>query len=224
MQPVTVVMTTYFPDLNRRYIAQQTVQSWAHYLGYEGDLSLHVADDGTKIPLELDKYWGDIYSYTKQEAKGVGASLNKGFKHAFDSSPFVLYAVDDWRLTKHFDLAPWVYALEQNENIGAIRLGPPHPNLVGTIDVVSDNWQGWCVYLDRTSQGIVVSHRPTLFHKRFFDHYGYWLENCSAIECERDFDKRYKDDYSGPDVIMALPHPWYTEGESLSELNPKDRK
>lgn len=205
---ITIVMTTCFFDEQRRELAEETLRSWAENLRYEGELRLHIADDGSiKNWKPTYDVWFGPTTYSRQERHGVGASLNAGFRKAFETSPIVLYAVDDWLLQQPFDLTPWVYLLEQREDVGCVRLGPPHPYLRGEIMPYTELWQGWAMCLDR--YGLAVGHRPELFHKRWTDYYGEWVEDVNAQECERLASVRYAAMPAGPDIVYALPHPWF---------------
>lgn len=200
-------MTTWFTDQQRKELAEETLLSWVQNLKYDGNLHLIVSDDGSTVGWEPEKIWKGPIAYTRQERKGVGASLNQGFAAAFGVSPIVLYAVDDWLLEQPFDITPWVYLLQKREDVGIVRLGPPHPHLKGTIMPLTELWQGWGLVLDR--YGLTVGHRPELFHKRWIDYYGWHDEDVNAQECERLMSVRYADKPGGPDIVYALPHPWY---------------
>lgn len=221
---ITIVMTTYFTNEQRKEVAERTLASWNMNLGYDGQLRLHVADDGSTIKWKPAAFWkhGPI-TYSRQERHGVGASLNAGFKQAFKISPLILYAVDDWRLLEPIDITPWCRAIVENENMGIIRLGPPHPFMRGTVEIISTDWQGWALKCDR--YGLVVGHRPEIFHKRFIDRYGWWTEDINACEVERISTVKWADDPGGLDIYLALPHKWYTDHQdivpSLSELEPR---
>ena len=217
--PITIVMTTFFlpgeRGVLRRISANRTLRSWGAYLDYQNKVNLHIADDGSDFPLASN--WLGV-THSVQYRQGVGASLNKGFAKAFETSPLVLYAVDDWALTQDFDLTPWVEMLLQREDIGMVRLGPPHPNLTGRVEMLSGNWEGWGLVLDR--QGFAFGTRPALFHKRFIDAYGWFAENTSAVEVERIYNESFCTT-PGPNIVLALPHPWEHIGpESLSDLEP----
>lgn len=223
MEPITIVMTTWFNTEDRIKVATETLKSWNELLIYDGQVALHVADDGSELLWEPEKYWGrSLVSVTKQYGGGVGASLNKGFDRAFVPSPLVLYAVDDWKLEQPFNITPWAELLLKRKDVGVVRLGPPHPNTTGTIKPFTDNWQSWALELDR--DGYAFGHRPALYHRRFINFYGWFKEGCSAIDCEQDYAVRYNNNLNGPKVIYALPHPWLHVGEeSLSELSPYER-
>lgn len=205
--PVTIVMTTWFTDTARRKLAEDTLATWVDLLEYAGDLHLHVADDGSTIKWKPEKIWKGPLTYSRQERHGVGASLNQGFRQAFKLSPVVAYFVDDWQLKEPLTITPWVRLLLERQDVGIVRLGPPHPYLKGTIMPYTEEWQGWAMKLDR--YGLTVGHRPELFHQRYTEFYGWWDEDTNAQEVERLASVRYADKPTGPDIIYALPHKWF---------------
>lgn len=217
MLPVTIVMTVFFKNKQRKEVAENALATWNLNLMYEGDIYLHVADDGSTI--NWQPRWRNMITFSRQERKGVGASLNAGFKKAYQQSPLVLYMVDDWVLDEPLDITPWCKALLENDDIGMMRLGPPHPFLKGKVEMVTDDWQGWALKLERS--GIVVAQRPALWHMRMTDCYGWFPENMSAVECERIYSYNFSNRPQGPEVYLALPHKWiHRESESLSEMEP----
>lgn len=225
MTDITIVMTTWFIHTQRVEVAEKTLASWQkNLINKGGDIFLHIADDGSLLKWEPKKIWTrSEITYSMQYREGVGASLNAGFKKAFEVSPIVLYAVDDWELLEPFDLTPWIYLLEKREDVGIVRLGPPHPHLFGRIEPMTELWQGWALRLDR--HGLCVGHRPELFHERFTKYYGPFKEKVNAQECERLASVAWADDPNGPDIVYALPHPWYhidlSELPSTSHIEPK---
>lgn len=228
LPPITIVMTTWASDSDvgrsRAESAYLALVSWRKHLLYDGEgLRLCISDDGSALPgypAELaqvaDKRWP--VDWTRQERKGVGASLNAGMRAAFAVSPLVLYAVDDWALTADLDLTPWAEALMEMPDIGMVRLGPPHPGLTGTVAMVPD---GWVLKLDR--HHFADGLRPFLAHQRFFEAYGPYDEGQSSYECERLHNLRYAHASEGPLVVLALPHPWAHVGEAeVGEMAPGD--
>jgi hypothetical protein len=223
---ITVVMTTWFPEgSHRAEVASSTLASWAQNLRYyNGSMALHVADDGTP-DLELPEFIvGEVFkkqpvTRSQQQRHGVGASLNAGFGKAFERSPLVLYAVDDWALTQPFDITPWAQLLMECEDVGMVRLGPPHPQISGHVEIFTNNWQGWALRLDRA--GYAFGHRPALYHKRMIDYYGWFAEDCDALVCEKKYNAKFCQDLGGPDVVLALPHPWqHLDSVELAYVDP----
>lgn len=226
--PVTCVMTTWFDSkhpiemLKRYEAAKATARSWLQYLELDEEIFLHIADDGTDKEI-LNQFkqdcwrmgWGDRITMSQNDRKGVGASLNKGFSLHMNHH-VIFYGVDDWSLPQGFDLNPWVSHLIFSKDIGMIRLGPPHPNLRGTVEHLGE--LGWGLRLDKYSYA--YGQRPALYHRRFIDAYGWFPEGKSAIDCEREYSERVNS-MEGPAIMLALPHPWqhiYTT--SLSDLTP----
>lgn len=224
---IVIVMSVYFPasadGIRRVAAAHDTLVSWDKYLEYEGNLRLHIADDDSELgKFDPSLFWfrqrPDSITYSTQKRHGVGASLNAGFRAAYEYSPLVFYAVDDWSLTQPFNLTPWATLLLQREDIGMVRLGPPHPNLTGRIEHLAE--LGWGLKLDDYSYA--YAQRPALYHRRFTDAYGWFPEDMSALECERIYAERVVSNPNAPKVMLALPHPWdhiYTV--SMSDWSPK---
>ncbi len=217
---VTIVMTTYFPDLRRRQIAERTLCSWQRHLKYQGELRLHVADDGSDIAFFAAQYWQGAITYSYQRRHGVGASLNQGFRQGFSVSPLVLYAVDDWALTFPLDITPWAEVLLSRSEVGMVRLGPPHPNIRGEVRVYSEDWRSWGLCLERYAYAF--GHRPALYHQRMIDTYGGFEEDVTALECEKVYAERFAR-MTGPDIVLSLSSPWFhMPEESLSAVVPEE--
>lgn len=231
--PITIVMTTYFEEGERgeqRFeAAYKTLVSWRNFLAYKGTIHLHLADDGFPNKqfglffIEAAKIWRDRdhkVTFSRQARQGVGASLNTGFRYGFTVSPVVLYAVDDWSLIDPFDITSWVQLLVEREDVGMVRLGPPHPGLTGRIQAFTRDHQSWGLCLDR--QGFAYGQRPALYHQRFYEAYGAFGERMTALRCEQEYMGRIAVT-PGPDIVLALPHPWrHIDTISLSALEPDD--
>jgi len=223
LPPITIVTTTYLVNDVRLRTAISTINSWERYLEYSEFIYLHVSDDGSdddRVSTLFDaiNFVEDV-TYSEQSRQGVGSSLNKGFKKAFETSPLVLYAVDDWKLLHDFNITPWAQLLMEREDVGMVRLGPPHPFTSGKVEMFTDNWQGWGLRLNR--EGFAFGHRPALYHRRMIDAYGWFKEGCNALECERLYNEKFLHS-AGPDIVLALPHPWqHIDSIELSSLEPK---
>jgi len=222
---VTIVTTTWFPEEHakeRFSSAVEAISSWSRNCKYEGELRLHIADDGSiggEVLCEtLGNMWGrDSWSKSYQERRGVGASLNAGFKQAFLRSALALYIVDDWKLTQPLDITPWVRLLLADESIGMVRLGIAHPDLTGQVKYVSETGE---YYLRLDRHHFAFAHRPALYHKRFLDAYGPFAERVNAFECERLYNERFAQQ-PGPDIALALLHSWrHISDIELADVEP----
>lgn len=217
---ITVVMTTYFPTVQRKEVAEKTLRSWQRYLKYDGELRLHVADDGSDIPFHPALYWQGEITRSYRRRKGVGASLNRGFRQGFEVSPLVLYAVDDWSLVEPLDLTTWARVLEMRSDVGMVRLGPPHPNIRGEVRVYSEDWRSWGLRLERYAYAF--GHRPALYHRRMIEAYGWFKEGVTALECEKAYAEQFAH-AKGPDIVLSLSSPWFhMPEESLSAVVPQE--
>lgn len=230
MTEVTIVMTTWIPEgqqgKERLKAEERCLLSWREHLIHNEAIHLHIADDGSSESdyAQLRNIaWAEWdrgnFTFSQQQRKGVGASLNAGLKQAFHRSPIVLHAVDDWELLADLDITPWVnFLCDTKYDVGAVRFFP-HPDLTGTIRHIPPH--GWAVDLDK--HHYMFATRPSLWHERFFNVLGYFKEGISAIECEADFNERVcgYPHYKGQGVWLALPEMWRpVETGSLSEIMP----
>lgn len=234
---LSVVVTTWLPPGlaggKRFNVMKQARRSWGDYLIYEDDPRLPsasfnyvIGDDGSDpptLPQIAEIYRAPRCRVTMLPGtrQGVGASLNRCFECAFQISPVALYAVDDWALSNVLDITPWVKLLLQDESIGAVRLGPPHPDLTGRVMHLGE--LGWALALDR--HHYAFSFRPTLFHKRMIDWLGGFEEGVSSLECERLANERWCADPDAPGIVLALPSPFeHLYSVELSALVPEGAK
>ena len=241
---ITIILTTWAPtgeEGEKRIAAvRQSLESWIPHLKYEGELALHVADDGSRCGdygTDVDSppavWWPGARSFSRQERKGVGASLNMGLQVAFGRSEdaLALYVVDDWSLHCDLDLTEWA-SLLTHEDIGMVRFGPAHPNCFGRIEhfgsvTVPVDHDGFCLRLvpqvvgaDRRANAYSFAHRPALYHRRFIKHWGWFDEDVDAIACEWLYNERWSSG-GGTDIVLALPYEWiHLPSNRLSLINP----
>lgn len=222
LPPITIALTTYYsPDggQERWEAVHHTLASWARQLWYDGPVRVHVADDGSagdwleRTVEYVTDIWGEP-TVSVQQRQGYGASLNKCFEH---TDQIAFHGVDDWMLYQPIDITPWVkLILRQEYGIGLVRLGPPHPGLMGDVVMFEEGW-----FLKLARHHFVCGLRPALWHKSLWELHGPFVEGASALETERLFNQRYCHG-GGLDAALALPHPWqHLETESLSAMQPR---
>lgn len=221
---MTIVVTTWLPpDEEQRHdrirALRMAVYSWSTQLQYDGRVNLHIADDGTEDAdihqLVYPVWQRSPITVTTQRRRGVGASLNAGFTEALQQGDLVAYFVDDWQLQQPLDITPWAQLLAEDEDIGMVRLGPPHPDLTGQVKAFA---QGWALLLQR--HNFAFAHRPALYHRRMYDYYGPFKERVNALHCEHDYNQRFCT-ARGPKILLALHHPWqHLESVELSAVQP----
>jgi len=220
MIDINLVVAVYFPPDERGPVREegfrQSLSSWDAKLMYEGEINLIVVNDGPA--LEPYREWSRGQASMGHERSGCGGSLNVGFKIAFKHSPLVLNIVDDGQLTRPFDLTPWAQLLLEDEHFGAVKLMAPHPDVTGRITPL---WRtpteqyGWGMIFDR--HNLAAGLLPSIYHKRFFDAYGWFEENVSAWECEQLFNHQFCQS-QGPEIVMALPSFWEPGPGSIVDL------
>ena len=217
---ISLVVAVYFPADERGLVREegfrQSLSSWDVNLTYGGEINLIVINDGPI--LKPYREWSRGQLSMGHERSGAGRSVNIGFTAAFEQSPLVLSINDDWLLTRSFDLTPWAQLLLEDEHFGAVKLMAPHPDTSGRITPL---WRtpteqyGWGVILDR--HNLAAGLLPSLYHRRFFDAYGWFEENVSAWDCEQLFNDQFCRS-QGPEIVMALPSFWEPGPGSIVEL------
>lgn len=205
---INLVVPVYLPPGQDGQLREQgcveAAQSWSKRLMYQGVLKLYIIADDCQMKGQLP--WSTNCLEFRQERAGLGGCLNKGLKLAFEFSPLALHLVDDMTLLRAYDLTPWAMMLMEDETIGAVRLSSPYPGCTGTIE---PRKYGWVVRLNK--HNLAGGLRPSLYHKRFFDAYGWFEEGQTSHETERIFNEKFCQT-EGPDSVLALPVPW---GESV---------
>ncbi len=190
--------------------AERSIESWKEHLIAHPDrkILLHVADDGSSPDLDYGLEWWRTrtrgwatLSYSRQEQGGIGMSLNKGIS-ALDT-PIILYPMDDWSLKYPLEIEPWIELLEDNEDTGCIRMGQPS----GSVRGGRGKRFGLLVGVDFERSNFYWSLTPALYHRRFFDAYGKFLENVSPVATEKDYNIRVCRG-KGPAVLVAMLNPW----------------
>lgn len=200
---INLVVACYLPsnpDGQRRSEGfRVSLNSWNLYLEPYG-LQLIVVNDGPVLPAWSE--WSGQQMGLGHERNGLGGSLNQGFQAAFEMSPLALNIPDDYLLTGPCDLSPWIEMLTEDVKVGAVRLSSYYPGTGGTIEPRKG---GWALTLDR--HNLAAGLRPTLYHQRFFEAYGFFDEGLSAWETERLFNERFCQ-AAGPESVLGLPSLW----------------
>ncbi len=228
---ITVVMSTWAPAGGRgdaRVVAaRQALESWQKNLRYDGEIVLHVADDGSShgdygvsIDTPPASWWKGEKTFSRQEGGGVGASMNAGFRQAFAHSPLAFYVVDDWLLLEPFDLSPWAWLLGESTELGLLIFGPPSSGVRGRweqimigepyrLDASKDPHNQIYLFVPEPTEATPprwcygYTQRPGLYHKRFVQKHGWMDENDSSIWSERFYNERWSKNGGG---MIGWPH------------------
>ena len=212
---LVILVTTYIPPGGalRLEAVERTAGSWIEYLKYDGDIHVHIADDGSGPDLDVEGFWRSLVgdwatlSFSRQERQGVGASLNTGLRICHEIAPITLLTVDDWALIHPLDVTPWHQVLAKYPAVGCVMLGVSDPGMRGgqllrwkldTLAAATVSWERYRCYWNM---------KPALYHKRFFDAYGPLPERASAVDVDKIYNKHVCSS-KGPTVELALLHPW----------------
>lgn len=129
-----VMLLTYSdtPDGPRAMYARETLRSTLEKLRYSGQISVHIADDGSPEAHRSTLYdiaggFENVHGITWTDAKrsGYGASYNLATQvvHAHvGQDGIVLPLEDDWRLAHEMDVDGYVQALISSQ-LDCVRLG-----------------------------------------------------------------------------------------------------
>jgi glycosyltransferase involved in cell wall biosynthesis len=208
---VTIITTTYFSKEHRGRERMNTalgsVRSWGRL---ETDFLIHIADDGSDSDL-WDEFMSDIKPWnrvttSRQQRRGIGASLNAGLAQAWANGGLALYIVDDMKLEGPLDLSFPANVLNHNEDIMAVRIGLPHPDTTGRVRHFAGEHQYESYMLELDPHHYVMTHRPFMAHQRM-TYLGPYLEGVHSGDCEREFNERYLRDPKLK-VMQWIPNIW----------------
>ena len=220
LPPITVLMTMFIPHMDGPYggfsrfqDAKQTIMSWGRHMKYTGDLQLFVANDSVAIKDDVANQMAIDFSPWPVEVghthgKGLGGALNHGLRRALEVSPLVLCTDDSYSLIEDIDLTPWASVLMRHEDIGSVSLMPPRPEQKGGQVVYCHNirTEGVAgVIFER--HGYSWNGRSQIYHKRFFDAYGYMPEGGTGYEWEQQYAEHFVAT-PGPEILYAFIDPW----------------
>lgn len=101
---ITICLLTY----DRFEYAKKTLASALEHIKYEGNLQLHIADDGSPCGY-VDELVHSMktnvpVTWSNSNRKGYGANYNLAMQTVHQFSEFVLPLEDDWELVRSLDL------------------------------------------------------------------------------------------------------------------------
>ena len=194
--PVIVLLITF----ERTEVALTTIRGIKERIRYP-NLGWHIADDGSNGNhiKTLANEIGPEYEISTSNTGGhsVGKSMNEGVARCLERADIWLHWEDDWYPNMEIDLLPCVELLQQNEEIGMIRLGRLSTDLHGKTIVGGDRlwWQ-----LDKDKQLWTWVGHAAVRHRRFHDAYGIYPEGLTPGKTELGMQSNvmYK---KGPEIV-----------------------
>jgi len=210
---VSVLIVTY----DRPREIRITIAALLQHAQYPKDkLHYHICDDGTggDYIYRIQQDFKDLnITATLTDRMGWGANVNKGLKHCWGHSDYVLLTEDDRPPTKPYYLDKAVAimaspkdcgrpeAAEPRQPIGCIRLGGIASHWLTLQSREADTGIGKLNYLHilKSSPFLNVwSNQPNITHRRFFDYYGLFPEGRGLADTETTFAHMVKDRKKGP--------------------------
>lgn len=194
--PVVVLLITY----KRLEVAIATIRGIKERIHYP-NLSWHIADDGSggshiqKLIEEIDSN----YEITVTDTGGhsVGKSMNMGIEAITKRANIWLHWEDDWLPNMDIELVPCVRLLEENKQIGMIRLGRLEVGLHGETIVGGDRiwWK-----LDKSKNEWCWTGHAAVRHVRFHQAYGKYTEGLTPGRTELSLQHNFNTK-KGPDIV-----------------------
>lgn len=175
MKDIAVVLLTYASGLDspRHTYAKRTMNSLLKNLKYSGNLSFHIADDGSSQEhIDAIKPFGG--TMTNSERHGYGASYNLATQFLHYAYEYFLMVEDDWELTKELNLDPLVAALD--EGLNCIRMGYLGWTQDLTGKIIAKAQQTFLLFDPDSAEPHVWSGHPRLETRAFQRSVGPWPE------------------------------------------------
>lgn len=194
--PVVVLLITF----ERTDVALATIKGIQERIRYP-NLSWHISDDGSNGDhvAKLVEAIGPDVEITISDSKrhSVGKSMNIGIAKCLERADMWLHWEDDWVPNMEIDLVPCVELLQDNEEIGMIRLGRLQTDLYGHVIVGGDRlwWR-----LDKNKSLWTWVGHAAMRHRRFYDAYGVYPEGQTPgiTELGMQANVQYN---PGPDIV-----------------------
>ncbi len=193
---VVILLITY----ERLDIALATIRGIKQRVYYP-NLEWHIADDGSTVGHieRLTAEIGSNYKITSTNTGGhsVGKSMNIGIAECLKRTDIWLHWEDDWVPNMDISLLPCVELLQQNKEVGMVRLGRLSVGLCGQIIAGGDRL--WWLLDKKKDPWTWVGH-AAVRHRRFFEAYGQYSEGKTPGKTEMDFQDRFNS-ANGPLVV-----------------------
>ena len=215
---VSILVVTY----ERPEEIRITIDALRRHIQYPAEkLRWHICDDGSgdNYVYKIQQDFKDLnITATITNRQGWGANANKGLKHCWATSDYVLLTEDDRPPIKPYGLDKAVAILAASPGdchkpegapprspIGCIRLGGIASHWLTLQSRETDTIMGKLNYLHilKSSPFLNVwSNQPNVTHRRFFDYYGLFPEGRGLADTETIFARSVKDARKGPWVCI----------------------
>lgn len=196
-----------FLTYQRTGYAQRTIKTTINNLRYDGRILWYMADDGSggdhvdRLVHTIRNNGGNLLAWhdAVPTGKGYGRNANVAWERLSHETAVTLWLEDDWELSQPLDVTPYVRLLEENGDVGMVRLGHMPINL----DLRSVGYDGRMYLHVRKSQQYAYSGNPHLKHVRFNEVYGGLPTGMNPGETEVAYDHHVRFT-AGPQIWWPL--------------------
>jgi glycosyltransferase involved in cell wall biosynthesis len=213
---VSVLFITY----KRFDLLEQSFRAFRENTDYPS-LELVIADDGSgpEIQNKIRKLPANVFALLPQN-RGLGANNNNGLRHC--TGKYILMIQDDCICRGPRDyLRNTVLIMEANPEIGIVNYcGAPHP--IDQSRMLAAGSEPCYItpkpYEDGIREYFLYTDQPHVVSRAALEHVGYYLELRDMEECERDYNRRWRDQsHFATGVIPAYYKKLYVhQGADLS--------
>lgn len=216
MQPILIILQTYA----RTAYALRTIRAVKANLSYPGGFKWYVADDGSElshVQQVTEEIGADNLAGSHSRRISYGACANEAQRFAnVNGYDLTLWLEDDWELIQPLDLTPYAAVLEQQTDVGMVRLGRLPPWL----DCHTDAYDGFIYLHFQNATPYAFSGNPSLRHRRFAECYGRYPKNEQPGETERIYDSQIRATKNGVKIVRPVDlgtyGPWRHIGDVKS--------
>ena len=185
---VCICLLTY----QRYEYAVRTIRSAIENITYEGELAVHIADDGSEPPYRKDLFdfvggFEGLATVTCSDAQraGYGGNFNLAMQTMHSEAEIILPLEDDWELARPLDLTPLVKTLLDANGIQCIRMGYLGWTAELRGKLVASNGSQYLLFDHESPEHHVFSGHPRLETVEFEKNVGPWPKGLEAGQTER---------------------------------------
>jgi glycosyltransferase involved in cell wall biosynthesis len=188
---VSVVFVTY----KRVHLLERSFRAFRENTDYP-NLQLVISDDGSgsEIQARIRQLPADVLALAPRN-RGLGANNNNGLRHC--AGKYILMIQDDCICQGPRDyLRNTIQVMEANPDVGIVNYyGSSHPldtcrALAGSIEPC---YLAIRPYENGTKEFFLYTDQPHVMSRAALDVVGYYLEHRDTVECEEDYNRRWRD-------------------------------
>lgn len=196
--PVVVILLTY----QRTAYALRTIAAMLENWRYDNTL-WYVADDGSDAAHHdavMDALKDTRLIGGHNERISYGTNANKAWHVAHDHADLTLWLEDDWELRAPFDPSRYVHLLQNNYDVGMVRLA----HLPINLNARTCGYSGDIFLRIASGQQYMFSGNPSIRHRRAREAWGAYPERLWPGDTELAYDFQIQNSGPGPSIIWPV--------------------